>query len=50
MLVQLWLLLRWDGEPMSLKVLLGQLTTLALSTLYWVLVAALLTLVVSHLS
>ena len=51
MLVQLWLLLQWDFEqPFLFKKLLGQLTTLVLSTLYWVLVAALLTLVVSHLS
>lgn len=47
MLIDLWLLIRWEMPNYRL---LGQLTTLVLSTLYWVLVAALLTLVVSHLS
>lgn len=50
MLVDLWLLLKWNFGQTPLENLLSQLTTLVLSTLYWVLVAALLTFVVSHLS
>lgn len=50
MLVDLWLLLRWNFGQTPLERMLAQLTTLVLSTLYWIMVAALLTFVVSHLS
>lgn len=49
MLVDLWLLLRWNLNPVPLKVLLSQVATLVMSTTYWLAVAALLTFIVKHL-
>lgn len=49
-LLNLWLLLRWDFGQTPVERVVSQLTTLAISTGYWLLVAALLTLIVSRLS
>lgn len=49
-LMHLWLLLRWEfGETTTEKVM-SQLVSLALSTGYWLSVAAALTFIVSRLS
>lgn len=49
-LLNLWLLLRWDfGQTPTARVV-SQLTTLVLSTGYWLSVAAALTIIVSRLS
>ncbi len=49
-LLNLWLLIRWDFGQTPLERVISQLATLALNTVYWLLVAGLLTLIVSRLS
>lgn len=49
-LINLWLLLRWEFGQTAAGRVLSQLTTLTLSTAYWLVVAGLLTLIVSRLS
>ncbi len=49
-LLNLWLLLRWEFGQSTVERVVSQLTTLVLSTAYWLLVAALLTVIVSKLS
>ena len=49
-LLNLWLLLRWEFGQTIVERVVSQLTTLVLSTAYWLLVAALLTVIVSKLS
>jgi hypothetical protein len=49
-LLNLWLLLRWQFGQTPVERVVSHLATLALSTGYWLAVAALLTLIVSRLS
>ena len=49
-LLNLWLLLRWEFGQTAVERVVSQLTTLVLSTAYWLLVAALLTVIVGKLS
>ena len=49
-LMRLWLLLRWEFGDTAIERVLSQLVSLALSTAYWLMVAAALTFIVSRIS
>ncbi len=49
-LLRLWLLLRWEFGETAMEKVMSQLLSLALSTGYWLSVAAALTFIVSRIS